>query len=47
MPTRPIPTHLKNVVYYLGVDPDEVVSAREISPLGPTFDLHLRRGDLE
>jgi hypothetical protein len=42
-----IPIQFRQAVYYLGLDPDEIVEVREISYDGPTFDVHLRKSDLE
>lgn len=42
-----IPMKYKEVVYYLGLDPKEIVSVKKISSVPQTWDVHLRWGDKE
>lgn len=44
---NPIPVEFRLAVYFLNLDYTEIVSAKQISPEGPTFAVHLRKGGRE
>jgi hypothetical protein len=44
---NPIPVEHRQAVYFLGLDPKEIVSVREISVIPHVFDVHLRWGGKE